>query len=422
MRTTDLIGAGYSAQPAHLQAEVTGGYSPGTWISGSELQPGDSYSIRSYSPQPTAAQLSADTSPAPNGALFGWRSMLLPAANGSFAPPEVTFAPFHSGLPVQSVTGYGASGAELVRHSAYARSYALARRLQRRAATPYAFVHAVMRYLGHGYSYNENPPPSRYPLETFLFDDKIGYCQQFAGAMALLLRMGGVPARVAVGFTTGTRHGSRYVVTDVDAHAWVEAWFPHYGWVKFDPTPGAAPARGGHVSLLPALKGSAGGAKPLAPVRKPEPLQQGTPVKGAGHGGGAPSWLPAAAAVIVVALLVLALRATARFSDPSPDELLDELERALARSRRPAAEGVTLAALERRYRASPDAVAYIRAIRLMRFGEGAKSPTKAQRRALRGQLCAGLGLTGKLRALWALPPRWTPAWLRLRGAYTQSDG
>ena len=43
----------------------------------------------------------------------------------------------------------------------------------------------------------------QYPLESFLFKDKYGYCQQFAGAMALLLRMGGVPARVAVGFTQG---------------------------------------------------------------------------------------------------------------------------------------------------------------------------------------------------------------------------
>ena len=61
--------------------------------------------------------------------------------------------------------------------------------------------------------------------------------------MALLLRMGGIPARVAVGFTTGTYDTAthQYVVSDIDAHAWVEAWFPHYGWVRFDPTPAAAP-------------------------------------------------------------------------------------------------------------------------------------------------------------------------------------
>ena len=71
--------------------------------------------------------------------------------------------------------------------------------------------------------------------------------------MALLLRMGGVPARVAAGFTTGTlRHARRtsYVVADIDAHAWVEAWFPHYGWVRFDPTPAVAPARGGKLPIF----------------------------------------------------------------------------------------------------------------------------------------------------------------------------
>ena len=69
--------------------------------------------------------------------------------------------------------------------------------------------------------------------------------------MALLLRMGGIPARVATGFTTGTydQATKRWFVTDVDAHAWVEAWFPHYGWVTFDPTPAAAPARGGRAPI-----------------------------------------------------------------------------------------------------------------------------------------------------------------------------
>ena len=55
-----------------------------------------------------------------------------------------------------------------------------------------------------------------------------GYCQQFSGAMALLLRMGGVPARVGAGFSPGTLDSDRdeYVVRDLDAHSWVEAYFP----------------------------------------------------------------------------------------------------------------------------------------------------------------------------------------------------
>ena len=106
------------------------------------------------------------------------------------------------------------------------------------------------RYLADGFTYNENPALTRYPLETFLFASRVGYCQQFSGAMALLLRMGGVPARVAAGFTSGTydRSSHQWVVTDRDAHAWVEAWFPKYGWVRFDPTPVSAPARGGSTA------------------------------------------------------------------------------------------------------------------------------------------------------------------------------
>ena len=63
--------------------------------------------------------------------------------------------------------------------------------------------------------------------------------------MALLLRMGGVPARVSTGFTTGVldRKAGEYVVRDLDAHSWVEVWYAGYGWVTIDPTPAAAPAR-----------------------------------------------------------------------------------------------------------------------------------------------------------------------------------
>ena len=66
------------------------------------------------------------------------------------------------------------------------------------------YVQAVMRYLrGDEFAYTESPPRAAENLDGFLFDAKSGYCQQFSGAMALLLRMGGVPARVSTGFTTG---------------------------------------------------------------------------------------------------------------------------------------------------------------------------------------------------------------------------
>jgi hypothetical protein len=87
--------------------------------------------------------------------------------------------------------------------------------------------------------YDEQPPEVKGPpLVGFVTRTRAGYCQQYAGAMAVMLRMLGVPARVAVGFTSGTLDGKKWVVTNHEAHAWVEAWFAGIGWVPFDPTPG----------------------------------------------------------------------------------------------------------------------------------------------------------------------------------------
>jgi hypothetical protein len=75
------------------------------------------------------------------------------------------------------------------------------------------------------------------PLVGFVTQTRIGYCQHFAGAMALMLRMLGIPARVGAGFISGKLEDGRWVVTDHDAHTWVEIWFRGYGWLPFDPTP-----------------------------------------------------------------------------------------------------------------------------------------------------------------------------------------
>ncbi|HEY2478075.1 MAG TPA: transglutaminase-like domain-containing protein [Solirubrobacterales bacterium] len=85
--------------------------------------------------------------------------------------------------------------------------------------------------------------PSYEPLLEFLFHTHAGYCQHFAGAAALLLRIAGVPARVAVGFATGKQIGPHtWAVRDQDAHAWIEVYFPGVGWVPFNPTPAVAAA------------------------------------------------------------------------------------------------------------------------------------------------------------------------------------
>jgi hypothetical protein len=322
----------------------------------------------------------------------------------------VVFPPFHSAQSVISgVDSAGEAGATLVRASPYALAYRLAGRLASTAATPYAFVTAVERHLGQGFTYDQNPPLHPYPLVSFLFGDKIGYCQQFAGAMALLLRMGGLPARVATGFTTGTyvSSGHEWVVSDLDAHAWVEVWFPHYGWVRFDPTPAVAPARGSQAAIVGTT--SAGtGSRALGPSVLSHATQLPTPSStGSAGTRGASSTLIfvlAALAAIVLAGAAALMIALRRRRPPAGEELVAELERALARSGRPIAAGTTLAALEQRLRSSPEAAAYVRALRMARFGGTRALPTPAQRRALRAHLANGLGLAGAIRALWALPP------------------
>jgi hypothetical protein len=274
-------------------------------------------------------------------------------------------------------------------------------------------VRRVLAYLAHGYRYSQTPPTSRYPLEDFLFVHKLGYCQHFAGAMALLLRMGGVPARVVVGFTPGSynRANHSWAVTDLGAHAWVEAWFPSYGWVRFDPTPRIDPA------LAPAVPADGGQSTPAAkakPQNHHRDVTGGAPsgARGSGptNGGSGVSGLVIAPAAILALLVLLALLTRAR----SGEDPVGELTRAFARSGRPLETASTLSGLEQRLTFSPDAARYVRALRLARYGPAPRTADRGSlpggRRALRRALGAGLGPVGRVRAWWALPPRWHWPW------------
>jgi transglutaminase-like putative cysteine protease len=74
-------------------------------------------------------------------------------------------------------------------------------------------------------------------LVDFLFNGKTGFCEQYASAMAVLVRAAGIPARVAIGYTSGFQMTDYRSITTQDAHAWVEVFFPQYGWIIVDPTP-----------------------------------------------------------------------------------------------------------------------------------------------------------------------------------------
>jgi hypothetical protein len=118
--------------------------------------------------------------------------------------------------------------------------YAQARTATRGAATPYQAVVALEAWLRTTRAYDEHAglPNTPDALARWVVSGDAGHCQMFAASLAALARLSGVPARVAEGFAPGDRRNGVFHVTDRDAHAWVEAWFPGYGWLPFDATPG----------------------------------------------------------------------------------------------------------------------------------------------------------------------------------------
>ncbi|MFQ5932524.1 MAG: DUF3488 and DUF4129 domain-containing transglutaminase family protein, partial [Nitrospiraceae bacterium] len=118
---------------------------------------------------------------------------------------------------------------------------ALSREVTEGAQTPFQMAVAIKQYLrgNYRYSLDVGMSASASPIEDFLFTRKTGYCEHYATAMVVLLRTLGIPARLATGFLPGEWNdfGNYYTVRQRDAHAWVEVYFPHSGWVTFDPTP-----------------------------------------------------------------------------------------------------------------------------------------------------------------------------------------
>jgi transglutaminase-like putative cysteine protease len=109
------------------------------------------------------------------------------------------------------------------------------------AANNYDKAAAIERYLRTRFGYTLQLPTTepQDPLANFLFERKRGHCEYFASSMAVMLRTLGIPSRVVNGFSGAEFNDltGNYVVRAKDAHAWVEAYFPGYGWQTFDPTP-----------------------------------------------------------------------------------------------------------------------------------------------------------------------------------------
>lgn len=119
----------------------------------------------------------------------------------------------------------------------------LAQQLTAEAQGPFDAIKALEKHLKSQYPYNLDIPEfpeDRDSIDYFLFEQKEGYCEHFATSLAMMARTLGIPTRLATGYTPGEYNPltGYFEVRSSDAHAWVEAYFPHHGWVPFDPTPG----------------------------------------------------------------------------------------------------------------------------------------------------------------------------------------
>lgn len=291
------------------------------------LSPGDSYTVRTRVPQPSPADLARAPAYDPARIPRGSTEM----RPGYWRTPV--------DVPVWGSHDAGPSDAQL---GPYARVRALARRVAGGARTPYAAVNRIESYLRRSYVYDEQPPAptsppadasvgwsaSDPPLVDFLFHSHRGFCQHFAGSMAVMLRSLGIPARVAVGYTGGHFDAGRgdWVVLDRDAHSWVEVWFPGRGWLPFDPTPGRASPNPASVSSpdyaptrfeirLTGIERSAVAPPPPAPgpaPAPPAPAPESRARTGATPAGGGIAWQWALLGLVAPAFTAPAARALRR--------------------------------------------------------------------------------------------------------------
>jgi transglutaminase-like putative cysteine protease len=196
---------------------------------------------------------------------------------------------------------------------------------------------AIEDYLGSSdYSYDTNdvaiPSEEEDYVDQFLFETKLGYCDNFSSSMVVLLRSSGIPARWVKGYTSGdyaqTVDGTirRYEVSNNNAHSWVEAYFPGQGWVTFEPTKGFTnPAvfteEGSSDSDPAATDPSSEEPQPEEPVQqeqqpKEQPQDKSNPVESPNNNAssfflkvGDWFWYTAAAAIILLSVLLYLFRA-----------------------------------------------------------------------------------------------------------------
>ncbi len=420
LRSGLVVGPGSAQSVEGLSGSIA---ADGTVLAGEVPDSGQSYTVTSYAPDPSAEQMRAAAGPYP-GALSRFTTIEVPTTPPALddldlpqleGPTAVPPATEHIEVPLRGgVQGSGGSS-RAISAAGYGPVARLSEQLTAGAPTSYDAVLAVERHFQEDFSYSEEPASGTRPLRTFLLDTRTGYCQQYSGAMALMLRMAGIPARVVSGFSPGAPdldEDGLFTVRDTDAHSWVEVYFVGIGWVPFDPTPSVSPA---DLQSAPTAAAATPGRSPETPNgRAREPEAQGGLLEGspASDGGGLPRLVPIAL-LIVTALAAAAAtgRRRARFDAATRPARLEaqvaELAGALSAAHYRAGGSTTLLDLERRLRdAGRNATcAYIKGLRACLYArKPAAQPGLHERRAARRELSRARGLRERLRLLAAMPP------------------
>ena len=397
-------------------------------VAGDPLRKGDSYTVNAYAPtrpggrcrrQRGGFHLSGRQAPVhPHPAAESGRRRHGGNRPGGDAARESSLALRQTlQIPLRGDLLTGDEGAsQVLRDSRYADMYQLALDWTAGAETGYDRVKAIESNLQENYRYSERVPTRPLPLNGFLFQDEAGYCQQFSGTMALMLRMVGIPARVAAGFSPGSYNTDtkEFRVRDLDAHSWVEVFFTGIGWVPFDPTPTAAPAESQSAGVL-ATSAARLDAGEVTTRRAGVAAERGSDTGGAlGEEGGTPDWLLPFGVLVALGLLagggwyVVRLVRVKRHlgAEQMAAAQLAELRRALDRLDWNVPTATTLLGLERRLLryAGPHSAGYARRLREHRYDpRHPAAPGPRERRALRKELSRG-GLGARLRGLLSIPP------------------
>ncbi len=440
----EVVTAGTALRVEESSRPVREGEAPGSYVASDGFASGDSYTVTAHVPRPSPDQLAEATTgregrhveeelqiavPLRRDAAT---EQLIPRTDAGAVASEaiVRFPAFDmidaGQKPVAlfpEVRRLGPGGRAL-RVSHYSGTWRLARQLRAEATTPYEYVLAIDRYLQDGFTYSEKPAPDparahrarRLPDrdEERLLPALLGRDGAAApdGRRAGAGRHGLRPRRALrpQGRLDRPRHGRALLGGGVVRRV-------RLGHVRPDAArdPGPLPDRGADrrargARARAAMRAGAGAGR-TGDVRPDFPRSQSGP-GGASTGAGAEDggistwWLapPLLLAAAGGAWWLARRRWRSRPVGGRLERLVAELEAALRRLGRPATEGMTLQQVEAGLRRTPQAAAYVRALRAGRYSPAATLPTPAQRRALRSALARDGGPFGRIRALLALPP------------------